>query len=246
VERIVADLRALHGLPRMTVPGIAFHLACRQRDLPLAETLLDELLAAIAVQGWHGPDLAHDLISASLYAGLPLDRIRTLADALIWSDMWEPWRLIVEAQLAEASGSTGEALAAYRTVAASELLPPEVRATAETGAARCLLAQGHEAAAIKHIETASSLLAKWSGWRVTEVDSLRARIGMAPTGQPTGAPDLTPREREVALLISDGLTNAEIARRLYISPKTAAVHVSSILHKLGVTSRTDVAARVSP
>jgi len=51
---------------------------------------------------------------------------------------------------------------------------------------------------------------------------------------------LTPREREVAQLVAAGMTNAEVARRLYISPKTAAVHVSSILRKLDVTSRTDV------
>ena len=51
---------------------------------------------------------------------------------------------------------------------------------------------------------------------------------------------LTPREREVAALIAEGLTNAELAKRLYISPRTAAVHVSSILRKLGVTSRTEV------
>jgi DNA-binding CsgD family transcriptional regulator len=55
---------------------------------------------------------------------------------------------------------------------------------------------------------------------------------------------LTPREREVALLIAAGLTNSELARRLYISPKTAAVHVSSILRKLGVPSRTAVAEAV--
>jgi DNA-binding CsgD family transcriptional regulator len=51
---------------------------------------------------------------------------------------------------------------------------------------------------------------------------------------------LTPREREVALLVASGLTNAELARRLYISPKTAAVHVSNILRKLDVASRTAV------
>jgi DNA-binding NarL/FixJ family response regulator len=55
-----------------------------------------------------------------------------------------------------------------------------------------------------------------------------------------GAAGLTPREREVAALIADGLTNTELAKRLYISPRTAAVHVSSILRKLGVTSRTEV------
>jgi len=54
--------------------------------------------------------------------------------------------------------------------------------------------------------------------------------------------DLTAREREVATLLAEGVTNAELARRLYISPKTAAVHVSNILMKLGMGSRAEVAA----
>ena len=73
---------------------------------------------------------------------------------------------------------------------------------------------------------------------------VRDRLGLSPAEgrrSVTGPAALTPREREVALLVADGLTNAELARRLYISPKTAAVHVSSILHKLGVTSRAEVA-----
>ena len=41
----------------------------------------------------------------------------------------------------------------------------------------------------------------------------------------------------MAALLATGLTNAELARRLYISPKTAAVHVSNILAKLGMTNR---------
>ena len=53
---------------------------------------------------------------------------------------------------------------------------------------------------------------------------------------------LSPREREVAALLAEGLSNAELARRLYISPKTAAVHVSNILAKLGMSSRAEVAA----
>jgi hypothetical protein len=44
----------------------------------------------------------------------------------------------------------------------------------------------------------------------------------------------------VAGLIAEGLTNAELAQRLYISKKTAAVHVSNILGKLGLSSRTQV------
>lgn len=48
---------------------------------------------------------------------------------------------------------------------------------------------------------------------------------------------LTDRETEVLRLLSRGLTNGEIARELFISAKTASVHVSAILRKLGVTSR---------
>lgn len=53
---------------------------------------------------------------------------------------------------------------------------------------------------------------------------------------------LTPREREVLELIAEGLTNREIAERLYIATKTAAVHVSNILAKVGASSRTEAVA----
>lgn len=52
---------------------------------------------------------------------------------------------------------------------------------------------------------------------------------------------LTEREREVLRLLSEGLTNREIARELLISTGTAGVHVSSILRKLGVSSRVQAA-----
>ena len=54
--------------------------------------------------------------------------------------------------------------------------------------------------------------------------------------------ELTGREREVAALLADGLTNGQLAERLFISPKTAAVHVSNILAKLGLSSRAEIAA----
>jgi len=74
---------------------------------------------------------------------------------------------------------------------------------------------------------------RWSPRRAA-----RLRLEAAADG-----PDvLTPREREVAALLAEGLSNGEIARRLYISTKTASVHVSNILAKLGMASRAEVAA----
>jgi DNA-binding CsgD family transcriptional regulator len=53
---------------------------------------------------------------------------------------------------------------------------------------------------------------------------------------------LTEREREVLCLVAGGATNRAIAARLFISPKTASVHVSRILTKLNATTRTEAAA----
>ena len=53
---------------------------------------------------------------------------------------------------------------------------------------------------------------------------------------------LTPREAEVLTLIAAGQTNRQVGEALYISEKTASVHVSNILRKLGVASRVDAAA----
>jgi DNA-binding CsgD family transcriptional regulator len=59
-------------------------------------------------------------------------------------------------------------------------------------------------------------------------------------GGPNSA--LTQRERDVLALITQGSTNRQIARQLYISEKTVSVHVSNILAKLGVRGRTEAAA----
>ncbi|MGE3288361.1 MAG: LuxR C-terminal-related transcriptional regulator [Pseudonocardia sp.] len=57
-----------------------------------------------------------------------------------------------------------------------------------------------------------------------------------------GPASLTATERRVAALIRDGLTNPQIAARLWLSPRTVQTHVSHILTKLGVRSRADIAA----
>jgi DNA-binding NarL/FixJ family response regulator len=54
---------------------------------------------------------------------------------------------------------------------------------------------------------------------------------------------LTPRELDVLRLVVEGRSNPEIADRLFISPTTARTHVTNILAKLGVATRTEAAAR---
>jgi len=66
-------------------------------------------------------------------------------------------------------------------------------------------------------------------------------------GAPAGAPapgdrwGLSEREREVLALVASGRTNGQIGAALFISTKTASVHVTHILDKLGVSSRTEAA-----
>jgi non-specific serine/threonine protein kinase len=58
-------------------------------------------------------------------------------------------------------------------------------------------------------------------------------------------PALTRREREVAELVTRGLTNRRIAEELFLSERTVHRHVSSVLKKLGVTSREHVATKMA-
>ena len=76
----------------------------------------------------------------------------------------------------------------------------------------------------------------------------RARVSVEPPGAPVPVPvdpvpfGLTDREREVLGLVAAGRSNGQIATALFISPKTASVHVSNILAKLGVGGRVEAAA----
>jgi two-component system, NarL family, response regulator LiaR len=94
-----------------------------------------------------------------------------------------------------------------------------------------------------------------------DADDLADAIRQAYQGKPTLAPeaanvliqasrkpykpgiDLTDRENEVLILLVEGLTNPEIAQRLYVSKSTVKFHVSSILNKFQVTSRTEAVAK---
>jgi DNA-binding CsgD family transcriptional regulator len=189
--------------------------------------------------GGRNGEFLHDVVSAALTAPLTVDEVGKLVDGLDGPTVDPAYRRLVQAQLTEAEGDPAIALEHFLAVAdASAGLPPAAQGTAEVGAARCLAALVRYDDAVSHVRRAEELLARWSGWRVDQLNSVRELLGMRDSASPGAA--LTPREREVALLIAEGLTNADLARRLYISPRTAAVHVSAILRKLGVSSRTEV------
>ncbi len=75
--------------------------------------------------------------------------------------------------------------------------------------------------------------------RREQIDSLAARAGLqlGRSSVERGDDLLTRREREVLGLLAEGSTNRQIAERLFISEKTASVHVSNILAKLAVSTR---------
>jgi DNA-binding CsgD family transcriptional regulator/tetratricopeptide (TPR) repeat protein len=104
--------------------------------------------------------------------------------------------------------------------------------------ARCLGAGGDRREAATAAERAVALLDGWPGWRRDDATDLLHRL----SGGGAGAGGLTAREVEVLRQVARGLSNREIAERLYIAPKTAAVHVSNILGKTGAASRTEAAS----
>jgi DNA-binding CsgD family transcriptional regulator len=191
------------------------------------------------------------LVPRALDAGLSADELRPLVDAVrrwggVEFDASEHWRLRFEAHLALAAGDAERAIELFERVfadrEAERLVWATEVATDHIGAARALLLARRDADAGLHADEAARGLARWEGWRVESLEALERRLGRRGA-EPAGGPvELTPREREVLALVAEGLTNAELAERLYISPRTAGVHVSNILAKLGMSSRTEAAA----
>jgi DNA-binding CsgD family transcriptional regulator len=81
---------------------------------------------------------------------------------------------------------------------------------------------------------------------ITEALRIGADQPILPAAETTTAPALSPREHQIALLIARGNTNGQIAAAIGIALRTVDTHVSRILHKLGATSRAEVAARLGP
>jgi DNA-binding CsgD family transcriptional regulator len=121
-------------------------------------------------------------------------------------------------------------------------------AQARESAAANLFTAGETAAeplraAIEAFETLGA------AWDLDRAAQLARRQGMTVAGRyrrgPNGyGPELTPREREVADLAATGLTNQQIGRELFLSPRTVEKHLASALRKLGLRSRAALASHL--
>jgi ATP/maltotriose-dependent transcriptional regulator MalT len=159
-----------------------------------------------------------------------------------------------EAEYARATG--GEAAGLWRAAAErwEEVPRPYQAAYSRWREADALMAARDREAATRAASAALAAARRLgSAWLAEEVESLaaRARLNLGEDVAPAAStrsdePDdpfgLTARERDVLVLVAAGATNREIGERLHMAEKTASVHVSRILAKLNVRSRTEAAA----
>ena len=83
------------------------------------------------------------------------------------------------------------------------------------------------------------------GLTLDDAVAYAARKGGGRKRPAAGWASLTPAELQVARLVSEGLRNDAIARRLFIAPGTVKVHLSHIFAKLGITTRAELAAQAA-
>jgi DNA-binding CsgD family transcriptional regulator len=244
-----------------------------QHHLPLAVTDIDAALAAegpaAAVAAAAEAVARFDLSTASPRYAWPLlvsaataarqatgddaaallDRLRTLADKLdACGPVQRAWQLSFEvlaprSPLGPETAGTGTRLAAAdAAVAAWEAVgQPYQAAVALVHAARIALAERSPDQAAARLRRAAPIAKRLgAGPLAAQVADL---TGRAQPGGHAGDAGLTGRELEVLTLVAAGQSNREIAAVLVISPKTASVHVSNILAKLGAATRTEAAVK---
>jgi DNA-binding CsgD family transcriptional regulator/tetratricopeptide (TPR) repeat protein len=202
-------------------------------------------------------DLGEDPAPALARAEIMLARVRAAAEGD--RPVERAWLATAEAHAARAEGDVEPSLFAEAAAAWDELEWPYEAAVARLHEAQEHLAAGDRAAATVAASAAlASAQRLGAAWLTSELEGLCARARLQVEGvsvdgheedhdeEPEPAEEepfgLTPRERQVLSLVSEGRTNREIGDTLYMAEKTASVHVSRILSKLGVRSRTEAAA----
>jgi DNA-binding NarL/FixJ family response regulator/tetratricopeptide (TPR) repeat protein len=178
-----------------------------------------------------------------------LGRLRTLAEKLeVSGPVQRAWQLSYAAVDPQADAVDRLAAADEAAAAWEAIKQPYPAAIALVrGAAIALSGAGGRAAAAARLRRAAPITERLGARPLAEqIADLSRRAGDVPAGDaaPTGNRlGLTGREFEVLRLVAAGQSNRDIATALFISPKTASVHVSNILGKLGVSTRTEAAAK---
>jgi DNA-binding CsgD family transcriptional regulator len=198
---------------------------------------------------------ASEATQARVAAGDFLARMRELEQAARTRPAVAPWLAAYlascEAEFARAEGASHPSAWAATAAAWKELGMPYPCAYALHREGEALLQEGRRTAAARRLQEAQEItLSLGAATLGRDIEGLaaRARIDLGkpradePTRARSDAYGLTAREREVLALVAAGRTNRQIGEALFISEKTASVHVSNILGKLGVAGRAQAAA----
>jgi len=193
--------------------------------------------------------LAHDsdaLIRITHLVEL-LTKVRDSSDGYLDKNA-RAWLSLTEAELSRARGEARPELWRDALQRIQEIVYAEHELYAELRLAEVLAEIGDTASAEVELVAAHERARSIGAIPLAEeMEALarRARLklpGIARVEVDTGS-RLTGREREVLVLVSQGRTNREIADNLFISQKTASVHVSNILAKLGAANRAEAGAK---
>jgi LuxR family maltose regulon positive regulatory protein len=244
-ERLFAEAEA-H--PLAVLGAAELHLdRGRPRDaIPLAERMLRQLPVENSTQRAAALEL---MVKARAARGEIAQARAHLAelDAVVEAVSTEPLRAALSVCEGVTAAAAGEVDAARASLEDAVTLFRAAAAPFETARARlelagCLAELAEREAAAREAEAASRALADLgAGHELGRARELLERLGK--TGR-TGGP-LSPREVEVLRLVSDGLTDKEIAARLVLSQHTVHRHVSNIYAKLGCSTRAAAVAKAS-
>lgn len=130
------------------------------------------------------------------------------------------------------AGGAGPAVLVLTSFSGDDQVVPAVRA----GASGYLLKD----VAVADLEAAIRTLHGGGAWLDPSVAATVMGEVSRPR-EPSGLELLTPREREVLALLGEGLSNRQLAGRLFVAEKTVKTHVSAVLAKLGLADRTQAA-----
>ncbi len=162
-------------------------------------------------------------------------------EAVVMCDRYQPDVVLMDMVMPEMDGA-----AATRAILEKH---PDARVIALTSFKEDELVQSAlQAGAISYLlknvsadDLADAIRAAFAGKSILAPEAAQALIKTA-TRQPKIGFDLTAREKEVLVLMTEGLSNPDIAERMIVSQSTVKFHVSNILSKLGVSSRTEAVA----